>query len=142
MNETRTIEPPIAPISPDLLEILRDPKAIQEGDKYGPDPGQLDLVHNSWLVSRDTGYKYPIRDGIPVMLIEEGERWKDTAVDALPVPPPEAEAVTPPTESPAPPTSGVSKPNYTLVALSAAAAMGAITLLVAMIRRMVAQRRN
>jgi hypothetical protein len=32
--------------------------------------------------------KYPIRDGIPVMLIEEGKKWKETAVEDLPVPPP------------------------------------------------------
>lgn len=76
------------PISPDLLEILRDPLAVQDKEKYGPDPGQLELVHNCWLVSKDTGYKYPIKDGIPVMLIEEGEKWKDTPVEKLPVPPP------------------------------------------------------
>jgi uncharacterized protein YbaR (Trm112 family) len=78
-----------SPISPDLLEILRDPQAIQEGG-HGTDPGRLELVRGAWLVSPDTGYKYPIRDGIPVMLIEEGARWKDTPVDALPVPPPPA----------------------------------------------------
>lgn len=82
----------LSPISPDLLAILRDPKAIQEGDKYGADPGRLTLVHDAWLVSSDTGYKYPIRDGIPVMLIEEGARWKDTPVEKLPVPPPPAPA--------------------------------------------------
>lgn len=82
-----------SPISPDLLEILRDPQAIQEGAKHGTDPGRLELVRGAWLVSADTGYKYPIRDGIPVMLIEEGARWKDTPVDALPVPPPAAEPV-------------------------------------------------
>lgn len=81
------------PISPDLMEILRDPYAITQGDKYGPDPGRLTLVDDCWLVSADTGYKYPIRDGIPVMLVEEGARWKDTPVDALPVPPPSAEAL-------------------------------------------------
>jgi uncharacterized protein YbaR (Trm112 family) len=32
--------------------------------------------------------KYPIVDGIPIMLIEEGEKWKNVAVDDLPVPPP------------------------------------------------------
>ena len=85
----KTQETP-SPISPDLMEILRDPQAIQEGARYGADPGRLELVHGSWLVSADTGYKYPIRDGIPVMLIEEGARWKDTPVDALPVPPPPA----------------------------------------------------
>ncbi len=75
------------PISADLLEILRDPKAVQEPEKYGSDPGKLELAHGSWLVSEDTGYKYPIKDGIPVMLIEEGARWKDTPVEELPVPP-------------------------------------------------------
>ena len=76
------------PISADLLSILRDPLAVQDKETYGDDPGQLALVHNCWLVSKDTGYKYPIKDGIPVMLIEEGEKWKDTAVEDLPVPPP------------------------------------------------------
>lgn len=80
-----------SPVSPDLLAILRDPQAIQEGAKHGADPGKLELVRGSWLVSADTGYKYPIRDGIPVMLIEEGARWKDTPVEALPVPPPAPE---------------------------------------------------
>ena len=75
------------PISPDLLEILRCPVAVQ-ADEYGDDPGRLELVHGCWLVCADTGMKYPIRDGIPVMLIEEGEKWKETAVADLPVPPP------------------------------------------------------
>jgi hypothetical protein len=85
--------PESLPISPDLLEILRDPKAIQDAASLGlgPDPGRLTLVRGSWLVSADTGYKYPIRDGIPVMLVEEGARWKDTPIDMLPVPPPVAE---------------------------------------------------
>ena len=78
-------------ISADLLEILRDPAAVQEPEKYGPDPGKLELVYNSWLVSADTGYKYPIKDGIPVMLIEEGERWKDTPIEELPMPPESAD---------------------------------------------------
>jgi uncharacterized protein YbaR (Trm112 family) len=34
--------------------------------------------------------KYPIRDGIPVMLIDEGMKWRNTAVAELPVPPPSA----------------------------------------------------
>ncbi len=76
-----------APINPDLLEILRCPVAVHDTDK-GDDPGRLRLVHDTWLVCDDSGYKYPIRDGIPVMLIEEGEKWKDTAEADLPVPPP------------------------------------------------------
>lgn len=78
------------PISQELLDILRCPLAVQS-DEYGDDPGRLELVHNSWLVSADSGLKYPIRDGIPVMLIEEGMKWKDVAVEDLPVPPPPAE---------------------------------------------------
>lgn len=85
MSETTDL-----PISQELLDILRCPLAVQEKEKYGDDPGQLRLVKNSWLVSDDSGLKYPIRDGIPVMLIDEGQKWKDTAEDDLPVPPPAA----------------------------------------------------
>lgn len=75
-------------ISADMLEILRCPEAVHYKDK-GEDPGRLQLVGNgNWLYSADSGYKYPIRDGIPVMLIDEGKKWKDTAVENLPVPPP------------------------------------------------------
>jgi len=47
------------------------------------------VVHGCGLVSADSGYKYPIRDGIPVMLVEVGEKYKDVAVEDLPVPPPD-----------------------------------------------------
>ena len=76
------------PLSADLLEILRCPLAVQEKEKYGADPGRLRLVHNCWLVCDDSGYKYPIRDGIPVMLIDEGQKWQGVAEAQLPVPPP------------------------------------------------------
>ncbi|MBN8621488.1 MAG: Trm112 family protein [Anaerolineae bacterium] len=76
-----------APIDPSLLALLRCPVAVQFKDR-GADPGRLELVKGCWLVSSDSGYKYPIRDGLPVMLVEEGARWKDTAVENLPVPPP------------------------------------------------------
>lgn len=75
------------PISAELLEILRCPLAVQS-DQYGDDPGRLRLVKNSWLVCDDSGLKYPIRDGIPVMLIEEGQKWAGVPDDELPVPPP------------------------------------------------------
>lgn len=74
-------------LDPALLEILRCPVAVHYTE-HGDDPGRLRLVKESWLVCDDSGCKYPIRDGIPVMLVEEGERWKDTAEDDLPVPPP------------------------------------------------------
>ena len=77
------------PISPELLKILRCPVAVQSKE-YGDDPGRLELVHDCWLVSADSGMKYPIRDGIPVMLIEEGEKWKNSSIADLPVPPPAA----------------------------------------------------
>lgn len=76
-----------SPINPDLLDILRCPYAIQQNSN-GHDPGKLELVHNCWLVCAETDMKYPIRDGIPVMLIEEGKKWQQTPVDKLPVPPP------------------------------------------------------
>ncbi|GAB4512252.1 MAG: hypothetical protein OHK0046_11510 [Anaerolineae bacterium] len=75
-------------IDPQLLEILRCPVAVQNKTDYGADPGRLELVRDYWLVCNDNGYKYPIRNGIPVMLADEGAKWKDTPVDALPVPPP------------------------------------------------------
>jgi len=74
-------------ISSELLEILRCPVAVRS-QEYGEDPGRLRLLHDCWLVCDDHGYKYPIRDGIPVMLVEEGEKWRDVSEDDLPVPPP------------------------------------------------------
>ena len=73
-------------INPELLEILRCPLAMQS-DEYGVKAGHLELVKGYWLVCADTNMKYPIRDGIPVMLIEEGKKWQDTPVDQLPTPP-------------------------------------------------------
>jgi uncharacterized protein YbaR (Trm112 family) len=76
-------------MDPDLLDVLRCPAALKAATvEGGEDPGRLELVHGCWLVCEESGYKYPIRDGIPVMLIEEAERWRDTAVEDLPVPPP------------------------------------------------------
>lgn len=75
-------------LNPELLEILRCPVAVQSKD-YGDDPGQLTLLHDCWLVCNDSGFKYPIRNGIPVMLVDEGAKWKETSVEDLPVPPPD-----------------------------------------------------
>jgi len=75
-------------ISDDLLKILRCPVAVHYTDK-GEDPGQLRLVHDCWLVCDDSGYKYPIIDDIPVMLIEVGEKYSKMAEKDLPVPPPD-----------------------------------------------------
>jgi len=70
-------------ISEDLLEILRCPNCVRERD------GLLTLHKDTWLSCADCGRKYPILDDIPVMLIDEGDKWIDTAIDQLPIPPPE-----------------------------------------------------
>lgn len=74
-------------VSEELLEILRCPYCVRERD------GLLKLEHGTWLVCQEDqevcGRKYPIRDDIPVMLIDEGEKWINTPVSALPVPPPD-----------------------------------------------------
>jgi len=69
-------------VKKELLDILRCPACVREKE------GLLDLHQDSWLISKDCGRKYPIVDDIPVMLIDEGDKWVDTAVDKLPVPPP------------------------------------------------------
>lgn len=69
-------------VSSELLEILRCPVCVHEKE------GALVLYKDSWLLCRDCARKYPIVDDIPVMLIEEGDKWTNTAPEALPVPPP------------------------------------------------------
>ncbi len=70
-------------VSQELLDILRCPVCVQNK------AGLLDLVKDTWLVCRDCSRKYPITDDIPIMLIEEGDKWVQTPVEGLPVPPPE-----------------------------------------------------
>jgi uncharacterized protein len=61
-------------ISKELLEILACPV----------DKGPVELISDSsgkeWLVNRRNGYRYPVEDGIPIMLIEEGEKNKDESL--------------------------------------------------------------
>lgn len=66
-NERRTI-------SPELLAILADP-----GDK-GPVELLTDSDGKEWLINRRNGYRYPVEDGIPIMLLEEGEKHKDESL--------------------------------------------------------------
>ena len=63
-------------ISPELLSILADP-----GDK-GPVELLSDATGNEWLVNRRNGFRYPVEDGIPIMLLEEGEKNKDESLIA------------------------------------------------------------
>jgi len=72
-------------VSQELLEILRCPDCVHKG----PEGGLLDHI-GSWLVCKDCDRKYPIREDIPVMLIEEGDRFRNVPREELPeVPPPE-----------------------------------------------------
>jgi len=58
-------------ISPELLKILVCPE----------DKGPLELVNEGkFLLNARNGYRYPIRDGIPVMLIEEGKKNQDLSL--------------------------------------------------------------
>jgi len=61
-------------VSSDLLERLVCPL----------DKGPLELVDGKWLVNRRNGYRYPISEGIPIMLVEVGERYRDPSLIAPP----------------------------------------------------------
>ncbi len=69
-------------VSKDLIEILRCPACVQEEE------GELEYYKESWFICHDCGRKYPIREDIPVMLIDEGDKWVDTPKEDLPIPPP------------------------------------------------------
>ena len=59
-------------VSEELLKILVCPE----------DKGPLKLVDDGrFLLNPRNGYKYPIRNGIPVMLIEEGKKYRVTDND-------------------------------------------------------------
>lgn len=76
-------------VSQELLAILRCPHCVSGPTRRpGDDPGRLLLVHEAWLVCQepDCGRKYPIKEDIPVMLIEEGDKWIHTLNDDLPEP--------------------------------------------------------
>ena len=80
-------------LDPVLLDLLRCPAALKT--MSDDEDARLTPVHNGWwLVCAANGYKYPVRGGIPHMLVTEGEQWQEVAIDDLPVPPP------PPEESP------------------------------------------
>ncbi|GEM_PF-361310 len=68
-------------ISNELLELLRCPHCVREKN------GLLTLHRESWLICNECGRKYPIVDDIPIMLLDEGEKWIATPIEQLPVPP-------------------------------------------------------
>jgi uncharacterized protein len=83
------------PIGPNLKrllddDILRCPACVTDPARRAKeeDPGRLQLVNETWLVcqSPDCGRKYPVREDIPVMLISEGDKYRDTPVEELGTP--------------------------------------------------------
>ncbi|NIN69371.1 MAG: Trm112 family protein [Anaerolineae bacterium] len=65
-------------ISDDLLAILACPACKTK----------VQLAKDTWLIcsNDECRRKYPIRDGIPIMLIEEGDKYVDIAVEDLGTP--------------------------------------------------------
>lgn len=60
MSNTAGQTRPNNQIDPELLKILRCPLTLSELRQEG-----------DWLVAQEGGLRYPVRDGIPVMLMEE-----------------------------------------------------------------------
>lgn len=67
------------------MDILRCPACVAQAGEAA-DPGQLGLWAGSWLVCQDCERKYPIRNQVPVLLIEEGDRHRRTPLDELGTP--------------------------------------------------------
>ena len=55
-----------------LIEILRCPHCVSQGNE-----GELTLDIDNWMVCKeqDCGRKYPIYNGIPIMLTENGNYY-------------------------------------------------------------------
>lgn len=66
-------------IEQDYLELLRCPHCAQA------DKGKLVVTRDEWLTCNDCHRHYPVVQGIPVMLPEEGDRWQDAVPAELPV---------------------------------------------------------
>ena len=69
-------------VNQELIDMLRCPNCVKEQD------GFLEYFMESWLICQDCGRKYPIVEDIPVMLIDEGDKWAKTRKEDLPIPPP------------------------------------------------------
>ena len=69
-------------INKELLDILRCPNCVKEKE------GDLVFYQEYWLICEECGRKYPIVDDIPVMLLDEGEKWIKMDKSKLPIPPP------------------------------------------------------
>jgi uncharacterized protein YbaR (Trm112 family) len=73
----------------DFFSILRCPHCLNRGaHNPGDDPGVLVNSGEQWLICQgeSCGRKYPVIEGVPVLLVEEGKRWMQTPADVLPAP--------------------------------------------------------
>ena len=62
----------------EMLPLLRCPACVKTRS------GVLIQMKQIWLVCQDCQRKYPIVEGIPIMLVEEGTKWLDTSTEYLP----------------------------------------------------------
>ena len=93
--ELRAVKPASEPGEPqpgDWRGLLRCPYALARGQ------GGALRRNGDWLISDESGHRYPVRGGVPVMTIEEGARWAAGAECDLP--PPGALDPLPPPEDP------------------------------------------
>jgi len=109
-------------VSQELLEILRCPDCVRNG----AEAGLLDHAGN-WLICRDCDRKYPIREDIPVMLVEEGERFRHVARESLPETPPSEERA-PLASLPALPQSAEDRQRLILTIVGVALGIGIVLL--------------
>jgi hypothetical protein len=88
------------------------------------------------LICKDCDRAYPIRDDIPVMLIEEGDRYRGVPRDELPeVPPPEV-SVPAPAPSASSAAGGLTDEQTLLVALAGLlVGLGLVFLIISRARR-------
>jgi uncharacterized protein YbaR (Trm112 family) len=62
----------------DSIGLLRCPHCAVKGG------GVLTELADNWLRCADCSRQYPVIDDIPVMLPEEGDKWRDIPVAELP----------------------------------------------------------
>ncbi|MBI1729546.1 Trm112 family protein [Candidatus Acetothermia bacterium] len=62
------------PIKKELLAILACPQC----------KSSVELYKNTWLICSNCSRKYPIKNNIPVLLIEVGDQFKEVSQEQLP----------------------------------------------------------
>lgn len=72
-------------VKQELLEMIRCPFCMQNKEKENQ--GKLSLYKESWLICEDCERNFPIINDIPVLLLEEAEKWMETEKKKLPIPP-------------------------------------------------------